>query len=938
MSLILVSASGVSNAADLPFSSSTITAANVSSSDTRRMPVRDDVDDEIVLQEDFEEGAEGWTTHDLTNPDTAWHKSDFLAQEEDNLLWWCGDTLTGFDEEFIGYNNIWLQFLDTPVLDLSGADEGLGLTFTAYWLLEDPRRVPPPDPWDGWDGWLVMISENGGDSFEPLNPVAPEYTAERISAAERFWDIGPTPGWVFESGEWDAQNDTTPEPDWVDVEFDLSDFANEAVVIRFLLLSDRAVSAPWNYYLRNSGVLIDDIVIQDNESIFLSNNCDDEPFPEGGELIPQRGPGFGDWWERTDETSHSGEWSMWHPDDHANCRNALDTPPFEVPEDLNTFFQYWVFCDLPDWDSDGNGQLDDFYQIFLSDDEGETWEYLTHDYQRDGAGAGDWEHYIPGTGYTGNIDLDLTDWAGQTVQLRWLFISDNDNGNGAGDGLFLDDIEVIGANRLPRDAGMENFHLPYPTTVGYRLLNYTVDMHNYGTRDLEGIWAEWTWISNQGGREYPIVPRPTIDSGDFEIVDLTDYIDRNNPGWTPSIPGQYPVWTRTNLGSNTADEDDDDQNPENDSVGVAEVRVWPSGIYELGYDNRTIQSAYPFDAGEGPAARFSPADAGLEEFSIAAAHFKFNGQQEGPAECTLHILCEGDEASPGQELLSLDITVPPDSCLPNDMTVPLWEREELRGLNGDFWFWIELQQDDNRPQIVGDELRRGEGRYFRFDGENAEPYPADLMMHAMVVTTQEVIPDLAAVILLVDFDEVAIERSGVFPFVLFATGLADVTITNVSTSDQIFVVDWPGETTLRFGEAISFDIMYTPPDENLHMARLIVESNDETPPEVDLVGSGVVGVADGGNPDRPYEFKLAQPYPNPFNNQTLINFSLDHSSDAAIVLYDLAGREIMTLAQGKYEAGAYQVMLAGDELAAGMYLVRLQTPDRTTSRKVVLIK
>ncbi|MFH0765296.1 MAG: hypothetical protein V2A61_02635, partial [Calditrichota bacterium] len=415
------------------------------------LPRRDDP----VFTEDFENEAEGWTTTDLTNPDTAWHKSDFNARDDD-LLWWCGDTITGYDSLYVGYDNIWLQFLDTPVLDLSGADDGLTLTFAAYWLVEDPRRVPPPNPFDGWDGWLVMISTNGGDNFEVLQPVAPAYSANRLSAPERFWGIGQMPGWVYHSGEWEAPDDITPEPAWVDCNFNLEDYAEENVVIRFMLVTDRTVAAPFNPYLRNCGVFLDDILITDSGGdIFLSNNADDEPAPS--ELIPHRGPGFGDHWRLTDQDRHAGEFSMWNDDDFFNVVNVLDSPPIQLPQGASIYFQYWVHCDLPDGVHPGDNVLKDFYRIYITNDEGETWTSVTYDYNRQEAGGEGWVHYVPGLPFNGNLDLDLSAYAGQTVQLRWMFITDNDHTAGNGSGLFLDDIEVISANQVARDAGMANF-------------------------------------------------------------------------------------------------------------------------------------------------------------------------------------------------------------------------------------------------------------------------------------------------------------------------------------------------------------------------------------------------------------------------------------------------------------------------------------------------
>ncbi|MBT7617856.1 MAG: hypothetical protein HN590_11290, partial [Calditrichaeota bacterium] len=153
----------------------TSTAPNISDGNVTpaHSPLRDNADDVEVFIEDFENGAEGWTTYDWTNLDTAWHKSDLLNPEDDNLAWWCGDTLA-YEGDPVGYDNYWHQWLDTPVLNLAEAADGLILTFNAYWLLEDPRRVPGGlGNYDGWDGWFLQVSTNAGEDFEVVEPASP---------------------------------------------------------------------------------------------------------------------------------------------------------------------------------------------------------------------------------------------------------------------------------------------------------------------------------------------------------------------------------------------------------------------------------------------------------------------------------------------------------------------------------------------------------------------------------------------------------------------------------------------------------------------------------------------------------------------------------------------------------------------------------------------
>lgn len=907
-------------------------------------PLRDNADDVEVFIEDFENGAEGWTTYDWTNLDTAWHKSDLLNPEEDNLLWWCGDTLA-YDGDPVGYDNYWHQWLDTPVLDLSEASDGLILTFNAYWLLEDPRRVPGGlGNYDGWDGWFLQVSTNGGEEFAVVEPVAPAYTAQRLSAAGRIWGYGDVPGYVFESkvdgvDAWDAPADTTPEPEWVDVEFDLSAFRGEAeVVIRWVIVSDRTVAAPWNFYLGNSGVLVDNIVLQDdNEDVFLFNDADADPIP--GELIPIRAPGFGDWWELSNADHHSGEWCMWHSADYNNNINTLDTPPFEVPEDINTLFTFWVFCDVEDYDGDGNNNLDDFYQIYLSADDGETWAWQVTDYNRDETGGLEWTHYVPGMPYgQANIDLDLTEWAGQTVMLRWMYRSDHNQDGGVGSGLWFDDLEVLGVNRQPRDAGMENFNLSYPTTVGYRILDLSTECHNYGTSALNSIWAEWGWGNEFEGRVYPIIPRPSIEPEMLEVLNLTDYVIRPSPGWTPTTPGVFPVWTQTNVGSNTpSDPDDDDQFVDNDRTGFNNIIVQPEGVYELGFDGRSIQRPFDFAQNTGAAVRFRPVDIDMETYSIGAVKLLFNGVGD-TTEFTLHIRGDGgDIDTPGEDLFREVVEVTPETSFPNWITIPLYEHEELQNLQDMFWIWVEVTRDDTQPQIVGDALLRGGNHFFNYDGNQAVQYDADLMIHAIIVPEVIELPTMKVSTEQVDFEEVVIDVTASREVRFYNTVFAPLTITSIETQSDYFKIDWPGEIVLNFGESIAVEVLFTPFEANFYQDALIIDANAEVIPDIRLTGMGMLS-APGDEAFVPVKFGMANPYPNPFNSMTRIDFSLDKAGNANVAVFDLAGRKVLDLLDGQYAVGNHSVIFNAEQIPTGIYLVRLESAQKSAVKKIALIK
>ncbi len=912
-----------------------------------REPMRDNPADFEVFVEDFENGADDWTTTDFSGHDTTWHKSDYNGAE-DNLVWWCGDTLTMYDNDPVGYDNALLQFLDTPILDLSEAGDALNLTFNAWWLLEDPRNVPQ---WlngcDGYDGWLVMISTNGGEEFEPLYPEYPAYHGDRLKAAEVMWELGETPGWFFISAELedfpDENLEERPEVNWIECEFDLSEYHADEIVIRFVLISDGSVAAPYeNPYLQESGLCLDNILISDGETDFLVNNADDDPIPE--ELHAHHGEGepSGDNWQLTDSDAHTGEWSMWNTAEHHGQYNTLDSPVIEIPEDINTLFQFWIYCNMPDFDSDGNNSLEDFYQVFVSADGGETWEFQFVDYYRETTGAEEWTHYVPGLPYLiegvdVNVELSLNDYAGEEIQIRWLLRTDNDDEDGVGDGIFLDDIEVLGVDRQPRDAGMANLILPYPNTVGFRTSGFTVEMHNYGTLDLGNIPAFWGFVGEYNDGEFPIVPYRAVDANKFEDIELTDYVNDRITGWTPRQPGVYDVWTETRVGAVTpANPDDDDLAPENDSMGVSNVIVWPANIFELGYDARTIQFAYNFPAGSGPAIRFRNLDADLDNFSIAQIKLLFNGLQE-PASFRLHILDDGQAMTPGNELYSAEIEVTPEFTNPNWLTIPLYDVEAVQNLDDRFWVWVEVIGDDNLPQILGDEQLAGLDYTFTFDGENVEDYGNDVMIHAVIVPEPINEPAITAAAEDIDFGEIFIGEASSRIVELYSTGFAPLVIQSVSCDNEAFMVDWQEETTLNFGESIAFEVIFTPQAEGFVQSNLNINCNAEEAPFIALAGNGEVGVP-GENSETPNTFSLDTAYPNPFNSTTQINFSLSKAGKASVRLFDLSGREVMTIANGQFTAGANQITLQGDALSAGVYLLSLQAEGKTAARKLALVK
>ncbi|MBT7789059.1 MAG: T9SS type A sorting domain-containing protein [Calditrichaeota bacterium] len=88
----------------------------------------------------------------------------------------------------------------------------------------------------------------------------------------------------------------------------------------------------------------------------------------------------------------------------------------------------------------------------------------------------------------------------------------------------------------------------------------------------------------------------------------------------------------------------------------------------------------------------------------------------------------------------------------------------------------------------------------------------------------------------------------------------------------------------------------------------------------------------------PTELALNAIYPNPFNSETVIKYSVPGNKDLNINVYDIAGRQVANLATGMHAAGNYTVSWNALDMSAGVYFVRMQSGQNMSVKKVILVK
>ena len=88
----------------------------------------------------------------------------------------------------------------------------------------------------------------------------------------------------------------------------------------------------------------------------------------------------------------------------------------------------------------------------------------------------------------------------------------------------------------------------------------------------------------------------------------------------------------------------------------------------------------------------------------------------------------------------------------------------------------------------------------------------------------------------------------------------------------------------------------------------------------------------------PLEFDISTVYPNPFNSMTSINYELPIQSNVTLNVHDITGRIVESLINSNKTAGRHTVTWKANRYTSGLYFIKMNAGDYTTTQKVMLIK
>ena len=188
---------------------------------------------------------------------------------------------------------------------------------------------------------------------------------------------------------------------------------------------------------------------------------------------------------------------------------------------------------------------------------------------------------------------------------------------------------------------------------------------------------------------------------------------------------------------------------------------------------------------------------------------------------------------------------------------------------------------------------------------------------------------------------------------------ADLTLRNLGNVDLSGMISVPAFMNLHLngsllpddynysipvGETRVFTLSYTAPDPAVNLdGDITITSNDPSNPAVVIPVEITAYVSNDDPGVAPLVTRLEGNYPNPFNPETAIRFSLKDSGKVRLNIFNIKGQLVRTMLNSDLNAGYHNLVWngkddAGRSVSSGIYMYRLEAPGYTKTLKMMLMK
>jgi hypothetical protein len=81
-----------------------------------------------------------------------------------------------------------------------------------------------------------------------------------------------------------------------------------------------------------------------------------------------------------------------------------------------------------------------------------------------------------------------------------------------------------------------------------------------------------------------------------------------------------------------------------------------------------------------------------------------------------------------------------------------------------------------------------------------------------------------------------------------------------------------------------------------------------------------------------------QVYPNPVSSSTTISFSIEQSQNVSLLIFDMNGKLVSTLADKVFEEGDYEMVWNAANVNSGIYFLQVRTEENLEIIKIAVTK
>jgi hypothetical protein len=205
------------------------------------------------------------------------------------------------------------------------------------------------------------------------------------------------------------------------------------------------------------------------------------------------------------------------------------------------------------------------------------------------------------------------------------------------------------------------------------------------------------------------------------------------------------------------------------------------------------------------------------------------------------------------------------------------------------------------------------------------------------------LPDTTDVVLIarpdpLDFGTILPGNRDTLSFYVVNLGIRGTTTAGFSTTDSVFQPLPESDTLVVLpGDSVEIPVGFRPDTAGTYDATIVVDNAVDQLVEVACQGVASTVVAEVPAPLLPQEASISV-CPNPGNPSFHISFTLPTRADIRLVVYNVLGRQVATLAEGPHELGSHRVTWLPEAVPSGVYFVRLEGIASPRAAKLFVVR